>query len=128
MLVAPLSRRRLRTRFGDAGHDLRAAAGTNLGVVLLEADITDPVQSDLDRPVPPQPGREVMRLGLLGGQIGDRVHGFGAPLLTFQLWCCLGRDQVEHSLLRLTNVRWLTICQFQSKYSKTPNVHLHIIL
>ena len=62
----------------ERGHDLWAVAGPDLGVVLRESHITDPVESVLYRPVPPD---HVGRLGCDGvvvGQVGDRVHGLPA--------------------------------------------------
>ena len=57
-----------------------AGAGADLGQVLGEGHIADPVQGVLDLPVPADPGGELVGSGLVRGQVGDRVDGLGAPL------------------------------------------------
>ena len=52
----------------QGGHDLGAVAGTQLVAVLIEDDVTDPVEPVLDSPVPLDPGGNLLRLGLLHGQ------------------------------------------------------------
>ncbi|MGH3586800.1 MAG: hypothetical protein ACRDQ0_10800, partial [Pseudonocardia sp.] len=63
----------------QGGHDLRPGAGLDLGGVLGEGDVADPVQAVLDLPVPPDPGGQFGGPGLVRAQVGDRVDGLGAP-------------------------------------------------
>jgi len=52
----------------QGGHDLGAVAGAQLVAVLIEDDVTDPVEPVLDSPVPLDPGGNLLRLGLFHGQ------------------------------------------------------------
>lgn len=70
-------------RVAQRCHDLRGSAGADLGQVLGEGDIADPVQAVLDLPVPADPGGELGGAGLVGGQVGDGVDGLGAPAAVF---------------------------------------------
>src|SRR4051795_2899008 len=63
----------------QGGHDLRAGSDADLGQVLGEGDVADPVQAVLDLPVPADPGGELVGAGLMRVQVGDRVDGLGAP-------------------------------------------------
>jgi hypothetical protein len=70
---------------GDAkvaqrGHDLGAAAGAALGCVFAVGDVADVVEG-LDGPAAADPGGELGGGGLMGGQAGDGVAGFGRPSL-----------------------------------------------
>ena len=48
----------------QGGHDLWAVAGAQLVVVLIEDHVPDPVKSVLDSPVPLEPGRDDLGLGI----------------------------------------------------------------
>ena len=63
----------------QGGHDLWAVAGAGLAEVFAECHVANPVQAVLDAPVSAEPGRELVRAGLVGGQVGDGVDGLGAP-------------------------------------------------
>ena len=52
----------------QGGHDLGAVAGAQLVAVLIEDDVTDPVEPVLDSPVPLDPGGNLLGLGMLHGQ------------------------------------------------------------
>src|SRR5665811_505640 len=64
----------------QGGHHLWAVAGANLAEVFTEGHVADPVQPILYAPMAAEPGRELVGAGLVGGQVGDGVDGFGAPL------------------------------------------------
>ena len=52
MLAAPASRRMVMTRLlAQAGHDAGAAGRADLGAVLVEVHVMDPVQAVFDAPV-----------------------------------------------------------------------------
>ena len=48
----------------QGGHDLWAVAGAQLVAVLIEDDVPDPVETVLDSPVPLDPGRDGLGLGV----------------------------------------------------------------
>ena len=48
----------------QGGHDLWAVAGAQLVAVLIEDHVPDPVKSVLDSPVPLDPGRDDLGLGI----------------------------------------------------------------
>jgi hypothetical protein len=87
----------------QAGHDLRAGPGAQLGGVLGEGHVTDVVQAVLDRPVPPQEVGEAGRAGLGMGEAGDRVHDHGPPpsgaksrvlRVSWMTWATCGKPKV----------------------------------
>jgi len=78
-LTGPARRSVPMARLPRAGHDLRAAAGAQLGDVLGEGHGTDVVQAVLDRPVPWQEVGEPGGAGVGMGEAGDRVHHHGPP-------------------------------------------------
>jgi hypothetical protein len=55
------------------------ARGADLGGILGEGNVPDPVQLVLDRPVPTEVAGELPGCGLAGGQAGHSVDGDGAP-------------------------------------------------
>src|SRR5512132_1962366 len=63
----------------QAGHDLRAGPGAQLGGVLGKRHVADVVQTVLDLPVPADEVSEPGRAGLLIGQAGDRVDDHAPP-------------------------------------------------
>jgi SEC-C motif len=63
----------------QAGHDLRGSPGADLGAILGEGHIPDPVQAVLDRPVAPPEVGKPGRAGLGEGEAGDRVRPHGPP-------------------------------------------------
>ena len=66
---APWARRmRPGGQVAQGGHDLGAVTGAQLVAVLIEDDVSDPVEPVLDSPVPLDPGGNLLRLGLLHGQ------------------------------------------------------------
>src|SRR6266487_5814827 len=67
----------------QAGHGPGCVAGADLGGVLGEGDIADVVQR-LDAPVPADPVGEAGGACLGGGEVGDGVHGHGAPAAAAQ--------------------------------------------
>ena len=69
----------------QAGHDLWAGPGPDLGGVLGEGHIADVVQAVLDRPVPTDEVGEPGGAGLGEGEAGDRVHGHRPPPPTAQV-------------------------------------------
>jgi len=84
MLVAPVRRRRLIARFRRVAMTcgalpVRTCDRSSPNVTLR--DPVDPVQAVLDAPVSAEPGRQLVRAGLVDGQVGDGVDGLGAPLL-----------------------------------------------
>ena len=62
----------------EGGHDLWAVTGPDLGMVLGEGHVADPVQPVLYGPVPTDRVGELGRSGVVVGQVGDRVDGFAA--------------------------------------------------
>ena len=78
MLAVPDSRKMVITRL-PVGHDARAGGGADLGTVLVEVEVADPVQAVLDAPVAADDGRELGVAGLDDGERGDRVAGFARP-------------------------------------------------
>jgi hypothetical protein len=63
----------------QAGHDLRAGPGPDLGGVLGEGHVADVVQAVLDRPMPTQQVGEPGGAGLGVGQARNRVDDHGPP-------------------------------------------------
>ena len=63
----------------QAGHDLRAGPGAQLGGVLGKGHVADVVQAVLDLPVPADEVGEPGRAGLVIGQAGDRVDDHAPP-------------------------------------------------
>src|SRR5674476_604678 len=63
----------------QAGHDAGAVAGADLGQVLAERHVADPMESVLDGPVTAQRGGELVRTGLGRAQRGDRIDRLGGP-------------------------------------------------
>ena len=61
----------------ERGHDPWPGAGLDLGRVLTERDIADPVEPVLDGPVPADVGGQVLRGGLSGAEAGDPEHRDG---------------------------------------------------
>ena len=61
------------------GHVLRAVAGADAAAVLVEAPVEDVVHR-LDAPVSTIEGEEALGGCALGGEAGDAVDGFDAPL------------------------------------------------
>jgi hypothetical protein len=68
----------------QCGHDGRACRGADLGVVFDEDNVTDPVQSVLDAPVPADCIGDLIGPDPAPGHVGDRVDGLGAPLVAGQ--------------------------------------------
>jgi hypothetical protein len=62
----------------QAGHDVGACAGADLGGVLTEGDVAKAVQR-LDRPVPAQQVGQAGGAGQLEREAGDGIHGHGLP-------------------------------------------------
>ncbi len=58
----------------EGGHDSGAGSGLDLGSVLTERDVADPVDFVLDGPVPPGVGGQMFRGGLLRAEAGDPEH------------------------------------------------------
>ena len=75
----------------QCSHDLRAVSGAQLVAVLIEDDVTDPVELVLDSPVPLDPGGNLLGLGIGHGQGADP----GRPLSSsgfcggWFIWCWL---------------------------------------
>ena len=70
----------------ESGHDAGAGAGSGLGGVFVEGDVSDPVDFVLDRPMPPDVGGEVFRCGFPRGEARDSQDcdsGFDADFLVF---------------------------------------------
>ena len=59
-------------------HDGGAVAGADLGVVFGEDDVADPVQPVFDGPVPADGVGDLVGAGVVPGQVGDGIDGFGA--------------------------------------------------
>ena len=72
-------------KVAQGGHDAGAVAGADLGAVLVEGDVTDPVQAVFHAPVAADPGRELGIGGLRGSQAGNRIDDFGPPFLVVEL-------------------------------------------
>lgn len=53
--------------------------GPDLGLVLVEGDISTPVDGVFHGPVPASPGRDLGCVRFLGGQVGDGVDGLAGP-------------------------------------------------
>jgi hypothetical protein len=60
-------------------HDGGAMSGPDLRQVLAEGDVANPVQPVLDASVAAAASATSRRVGLVGGEVGDRVSGLGAP-------------------------------------------------
>src|SRR4029450_4078672 len=63
----------------QAGHDLGAGAGAQLGGVLGEGGVAQVVPAVLDRPVPAEVVGEAGRAGLGEGEAGNRIDRYGPP-------------------------------------------------
>src|ERR1035438_7468750 len=77
MQVAPVSRRIVMAREGC--RDLWLTGGADLGAVLIEVQVADPVQPVLDPPVATDDRGEPGGAGLGDGQGSDRAAGFPGP-------------------------------------------------
>jgi hypothetical protein len=64
---------------------LGARAFANAAAVFIEGDVAHPVQAVFDGPMSTAQIQQAGRVGLLGGEAGDAVDGFGAPLFAEQL-------------------------------------------
>jgi hypothetical protein len=53
---------------------------SDLGAVLVEGDVADPVEAVLDTPVAAVEGEQALWRGLLGGEVGDAAHPLKALL------------------------------------------------
>ena len=76
------------------GHDLGAAAGSDLRMILCVGDIADPVQPILDVPVAAQPVGDVAGLGVGGRERGDGVDDFGVACAVLGVGD--GAGQLQH--------------------------------
>jgi hypothetical protein len=63
----------------QSAHYGGTGAGADLGMILGEDDVADPVQAVLDAPVPADRLGEVIGADLVPGQVDDRVDGLGVP-------------------------------------------------
>lgn len=63
----------------QSGHLGGTGPGADLGVVLGEDDVSDPVQPVLDGPVPADRFGGAIGANLTPGQVGDRIDGLGVP-------------------------------------------------
>ncbi len=57
----------------DGGEYLRAVSLSDLGAILVEGDVADPVETVLDTPMATVEGEQAFWSGLLGGEVGDDV-------------------------------------------------------
>lgn len=64
----------------ERGHDLCAVAGSDLGVVLGEGHVADPVWPVFYGPVPADRVGELGGGGVVVGKVGNCVHGLPADL------------------------------------------------
>lgn len=62
----------------QGGHDLGSVAGAQLVTVLIEDHVPDPVETVLDPPVPADPGRDGLGLGVGHGQGAHQVDHLDA--------------------------------------------------
>ena len=84
MLAAPASRKMVITRSRRLAM-MRGPAAMRPGVVLVDADVTDPVQAIVDPPVTADDRGQFRRAGPGKAQRGDRVAGRGGPFLSSRL-------------------------------------------
>ena len=57
----------------QGGHDLWSVAGAQLVAVLVEDDVSDPVEAVLNAPMSAGPGRDLLGPGLVHGKRADQV-------------------------------------------------------
>ena len=101
----------------QARHDLRASPGAQLGGVLGEGHIADPVQAVLDRPVSAQEIGEPGGAGLSVGQAGDRVDDHSPPPLGAKLTGLAGDLD---DLRGMREPKWCTVTALRVRGSTRP--------
>src|SRR4051794_20599618 len=80
MLLWPASRSRPMAVLRRVAMTLGCVAGANTAAVLVEVDVTDPVQLVLDPPVAAQPFGDLVWSGVGDAETGDGVDGFAGAL------------------------------------------------
>lgn len=72
-------------KVAQGGHDLSAFSFADAAAVLIEGDITDPVDFVLNRPVATVEGEQLLWTGLLCRQAGDAVDEFAPGIFSAQI-------------------------------------------
>lgn len=72
----------------ERSYDLGAAAGAGLVKILTERDVSDPMPPVRGRPLSTEPGGQLGRAGLLGGQGRDRVDGLPPQAVALAVVLC----------------------------------------
>lgn len=75
----------------QARHHPRRDTRPGLTRVLLERDVSTPMEGIFYFPVTPDPGVQLPRAYLMGRQRGDQIYDLDGPLLAFQLPCFSGQ-------------------------------------
>ncbi len=86
----------------ERGHGAGATTGADLRSVLIERAVTDPMKAILDGPVAADPGGQLGRFDLVGGEAGDCVHRLGSRPLRA---CGLDRATLARDLDGLPGMR-----------------------
>src|SRR6266511_774957 len=101
----------------QAGHDLRGGAGAELGGVLGEGHVADPMPAVLDRPVPADEVGQPGRASLGEAQAGDRVDDHGVPPAGAKVTGLAGELQ---DLSGVRKPKWPTVTALRVRSSTRP--------
>lgn len=80
-------------------HDLSSGAPADAASVLVEGDVTDPMEAVFNRPMGAAECENALRVGALCGHAGNSVDGFGAEFLRDD-FCGVALDGEHLSAMR----------------------------